>query len=32
VADDLAETPAPGDEALRLIREVLDPDGRRAPR
>jgi acyl CoA:acetate/3-ketoacid CoA transferase beta subunit len=29
VADDLTETPPPGDEALRLIREVLDPDGRR---
>lgn len=27
VADDLAETPAPTDEELRLIREVLDPEG-----
>ncbi len=27
VAHDLAETPAPSDEELRLIREVLDPEG-----
>ncbi|HEY7280897.1 MAG TPA: CoA-transferase [Actinomycetota bacterium] len=27
VADDVAETPAPTDEELRLIREDLDPDG-----
>ena len=27
VADDLGETPAPTDEELRLIREVLDPEG-----
>jgi glutaconate CoA-transferase subunit B len=27
VADDLAETPPPSDEELRLIREELDPDG-----
>lgn len=27
VADDVAETPAPSDEELRLIREELDPDG-----
>jgi acyl CoA:acetate/3-ketoacid CoA transferase beta subunit len=30
VPDDLAPTPGPAPEALRLIREVLDPDGRRA--
>ena len=28
VADDLAETPAPTDAELRLIREELDPGGR----
>lgn len=27
VADDLGETPAPTDDELRLIREVLDPEG-----
>jgi acyl CoA:acetate/3-ketoacid CoA transferase beta subunit len=29
VAPDLGETPAPDDDALRIIREVLDPDNRR---
>ena len=27
VADEIAETPAPTDEELRLIREELDPGG-----
>jgi glutaconate CoA-transferase subunit B len=30
VAPDLAETPAPTDEELRLIREELDPHGVRS--
>lgn len=30
VPDDVPTTPGPDQEALRLIREVLDPDGRRA--
>jgi acyl CoA:acetate/3-ketoacid CoA transferase beta subunit len=29
VAPDLGETPAPGEDALRIIREVLDPENRR---
>jgi glutaconate CoA-transferase subunit B len=27
VADDVAETPAPSEQELRLIRDELDPDG-----
>jgi glutaconate CoA-transferase, subunit B len=29
VADDVAQTPAPTDEEVRLIREEIDPDGTR---
>ncbi len=29
VADDVAETPAPSAEQVRLIREEIDPDGMR---